>query len=109
MRRVVVAFASLVALAASPTAAAGVGRTVPCGEVIDATPFPYVGGVGPERRYRTVLGAVSLPPATLRQIVVSGDAKWPYWRKQGLVVRAGAQAVTISVPPRWRDRVAIAW
>jgi hypothetical protein len=59
--------------------------------------------------YRVVLGVVSVPPAFLEQIVSSGNRQWPYWRKAGLVVRAGAPPVTVSVPRAWRTRAAITW
>src|SRR5207244_7195671 len=90
---------------ASPTS----GRTVPCGESIDITKFPYVGSNRPRYRYRLVLGAVSVPPAYLAQVVPTGEKPWAYWRKAGLVVRAGGSAVSISVPPAWRGRAGIAW
>ena len=97
-------FAS-VAGAWSPTS----DRTVPCGESIDSTKFPYVGDRRPRYRYRLVLGTVSVPPAYLAQVVPTGERPWAYWRKAGLVVRAGGHAVSISVPPAWRARAAIAW
>ncbi len=80
-------------------------RTVPCGENIllgHKLKFPYGGG------YRLVLGVVSVPPAYLRQVVRSGNQSWPYWRKAGLVLRAGS-TVGVSVPKAWRERVAITW
>jgi hypothetical protein len=97
--------AGVMASAASPTA----GRTVPCRESILGTKFPYVGSSRPQYRYRLVLGAVSVPPAYLAQVVSTGETPWAYWRKTGLVVRAGGQAVSISVPPAWRKRAAITW
>ena len=91
--------------AALASAASGTsGRTVPCGESIDSTRFPYVGDRRPRYRYRLVLGAVSVPPAYLAQVVPTGETPWAYWRKAGLVVRAGGSAVSISVPPAWRAR-----
>jgi hypothetical protein len=69
-------------------------RTVPCSEAIATTRFPYQDR---ERRYRLILGVVSLP-TYLEQIVPSPDPRWPYWRKQGLVVRASGETVTITVP-----------
>jgi hypothetical protein len=75
---------------------------VPCRESIDSTKFPYVS-------YRVVLGAVSVPPAYLQQVVPTGEKPWAYWRKAGLVVRASGEAVTLSVPRAWQGRVAIAW
>jgi hypothetical protein len=97
--------AGVMASAASPTP----GRTVPCRESIDGTKFPYVGSSRPRDRYRLVLGTVSVPPAYLAQVVSTGETPWAYWRKAGLVVRAGGQAVSISVPLAWRERAAITW
>jgi hypothetical protein len=97
--------AGVLAGAASPTP----DRTVPCGESIDINRFPYVGDRRPRYRYRLVLGAVSVPPTYLAQVVPTGETPWAYWRKAGLVVRAGGPAVSISVSPAWRARAAIAW
>jgi hypothetical protein len=96
----IVAAASGVAWAAPAT---GPIRTVPCAEVIDHPRFPYRSG-----GYRLVLGAFSVPPAYLRQVVHVGG-KWPYWLKAGLVIRAGVPAVTVTVPRAWRSRAAIMW
>lgn len=85
----------------------GPARTVPCGEVIDHPTFPYVGGVG--HRYRLVLGVISAPPAYLAQVVATHERPWAYWRKAGLVVRAGGQPVSVSVPEGWMKRAAIIW
>ena len=76
--------------------------TVPCGEHIQHTRFPYGG-------YRPVLGVVSAPPAYLQQIVPTGSRPWTYWRKAGLVVRTGSGTVTVSVPRAWWGRAAITW
>jgi len=97
--------AGVMASAVSPTP----GRTVPCRESIDGTKFPYVGSSRPRHRYRLVLGAVSVPPAYLAQVVPTGETPWAYWRKAGLVVRAGGHAISISVPPAWRGRAGITW
>jgi hypothetical protein len=97
------ALAVLAMLALAPVARPAPQRTVPCREVIDHPRFPYGSG------YRTVLGAVSVPPAYLAQVVNTGDEPFPWWRKAGLVVRANGRPVTITVPPRWRDRVAFEW
>jgi hypothetical protein len=78
-------------------------RTVPCSQVIDHPKFPYRSG-----GYRLVLDAFSVPPAYLRQVVHVGGS-WPYWRKAGLVIRAGTPAVTVTVPRGWRSRAAIIW
>ena len=100
---------ALVAIALASAASGMSGRTVPCGESIDINGFPYVGDRRPRYRYRLVLGAVSVPPAYLAQVVPTGEKPWAYWRKAGLVVRAGGSAVSISVPPAWRGRAGIAW
>jgi hypothetical protein len=104
----VVALGALVAAAASGAPAPG--RVVPCEEAIDTTRFPYVGGGRrPELRYRLVLDVVAAPPAYMSQVVSSGSRAWPYWHKQGLVIRSSGEPVTISVATAWRRRAAIAW
>ena len=105
MTRVALLAALVLALApvARPAAPAP-QRTVPCNEAIGGTSFPYTTSA-----YRTVLGAVSVPPLFLHQVVHTGDEPFPWWRKAGLVVRANGQPVTITVPAAWRDRVAIVW
>jgi hypothetical protein len=77
--------------------------TVPCDEIILHVGSGRAGG------YRVVLGVVSVPPARLIQVVRSQSRPWTHWRKAGLVVRAGAPPVTVSVPPAWRSRAAITW
>ena len=52
---------------------------------------------------------MSVPGPYLRQVVRTEDAKFPWWRKAGLVVRANGQPVTITVPDGWREHVAIDW
>jgi hypothetical protein len=59
--------------------------------------------------YRVVLGIVSVPPARLAQVVPTNSKPWAYWRKAGLVVRAGRTPVTVSIPRPWRTRAAITW
>jgi hypothetical protein len=77
---------------------------VPCADIIHYTKFPYrTGG------YRLVLDSLSVPPAYLRQIVLTHDRAWAYWRKAGLVVRNRAPAATVTVPRAWRGRAAIRW
>ena len=76
----------------------------PCADIIHFTKFPYRSD-----GYRLVLGSLAVPPAYLRQIVRLPNGPWPYWRKAGLVVRAGAPAVTVTVPPAWRRRVEVTW
>src|SRR5215210_6273967 len=85
------------------------GRAVPCRDIIDFTTFPYFGNSRPEHRYRQVLGVVAVPPAYMQQVVRSGRNDWPYWRKQGLIIRATGQAVAVTVPKSWRKRAAITW
>jgi hypothetical protein len=77
---------------------------VPCREVIGVTPFPYRSG-----GYRAVLDDVSVPPKRMAQVVRSNRGRWLYWRKAGLVVRAGAGPITVTVPRTWRSRAAITW
>src|SRR5207244_10051647 len=90
----------LIAVAATATAPSV--RTVPCGETIDTVRFPYA-------RYRTVLGSVSVPGPYLAQVVATRERPWAYWRKDGLVVRAGGAPVTVRVARAWRARAAITW
>jgi hypothetical protein len=97
-----------VALAATPSAPSP-GRTIPCKEIILGTKWPYIGNRQPEQRYRIVLGAVSVPPAYMPEVEGPEPGAWPYWRKSGLVVKAGAGPVTISVAPAMRRRAAIEW
>jgi len=77
-------------------------RTIPCGEIIQTTRFPY-----PGNPRRPVLAAVSVPPAYLRAHPTL-ETPWRYFAKNGMVVKSGT-SVTISVPPGWRKRVAITW
>jgi hypothetical protein len=82
-------------------------RTVPCQEIIGHPDFPFAGF--PSFRYRVVLGVVSAPPRFLGQPVALREGPWPYWLKVALVIEAGAPTVSISVPERWKKRVAIIW
>jgi hypothetical protein len=78
--------------------------TLACDQIIDSVASGRVGGD------RVVLGVVSVPPRYLSQVVESGEpAPWRYWRKAGLVVRAGSPAVSVSVSPGSRDRAALTW
>ena len=90
------------ALAAGPASSPPV-PTVLCNEIILHVNSGHAGG------YRVVLGVVSVPPARLIQVVPSQSRPFGYWRKAGLVVRAGAPPVTVSVPAAWRSRAAITW
>ena len=78
--------------------------TVACDEVIMHTKFPDRSGGA-----RLVLGVVSVPPAYLPNVYPTGRRPWAYWRKAGLVVRAGRGPVRVSVAKEWRNRVAIGW
>jgi len=105
---------SIVGLAAqtaviAPSASSADGRIVPCSDAIGIRKFPYLGSNRPEDRYRQVLGVVAVPPAFMRQVVPTRQKPWTYWHKQGLVVRATGQAVTVTVPKIWRTRAAITW
>ena len=65
----------------------------------------------PSRVARALSGRarlVSVPPARLIQIVPTSPGRGVL-RKAGLVVRAGAPPVTVSVPTAWRSRTAITW
>lgn len=115
LRRIVGELSRRVVVAAVVAAASGGGwatapgdandySVTPCADIIHFTKFPY-GTDG----YRLVLGSLAVPPAYLRQIVRVQNGPWPYWRKAGLVVRAGAPAVTVTVPPAWRRRVGVTW
>jgi len=108
----VVGFALLAGVTVS-SAAPVVGRTVSCSDIIDYTKFPYFGNSRPEYRYRQVLGVVAVPPAFMQQVVPTRQESWAkpwaYWHKQGLVIRAGGEAVTVTVPKIWRRRAAIMW
>ena len=97
------ALAFVVALVAATAVTAAGPATVRCDSVI--TP----GGTFSWRPTRVVLGVANAPPAYIPQTVPSGVARWPYWSKSGLVVRADSPPVTITVPRRWRNRVAIGW
>jgi hypothetical protein len=87
--------------------------TASCSGSIDSTKWPYFGNYQRRLRNRLVLGVVSVPPAYLQQVVPTHREPWAhgwdYWRKAGLVVRAGSAVVGVSVPKAWRNRVAITW
>lgn len=102
-------FVLFAGLATPSASTADVGRSVPCGDAIGFTKFPYLGNSRPENRYRRVLGVVAVPPAYMQQVVPSSQKPWPYWHKQGLVIRATGESVTVTVPKLWRKRAAITW
>lgn len=99
----VVVVATVAALAAHAAASTARVPTVRCRDVIGQAATGHDGG------YRVVLGVVSVPPARLTQVEATGERRWPYWRKAGLVVRAGGVPVGVSVPSGWRSRAAIVW
>ena len=105
---VALALAAVAAASSRSTSQSG-PHSVPCSEIIGRTNWPFLGSRDPRYRYRSVLRVVSVPPVYLSQIVHLGDGAWPYWRKAGLVVRAGRGPVMVSVPRAWRKRAAITW
>jgi hypothetical protein len=58
---------------------------------------------------KIVLGVVSLGPDFLQPAVAVHQRWWRYWQKHVLLIRAGRQVVTVTVPSAWRNRVAITW
>ena len=99
----VLLMAAVAAVADSPQ------RTIPCSEIIGRTTFPFYGSSQERHRYRLVLGAVSVPPAYLEQVAPTGPTPWTHFSKSGMVVQAGVEPVTITVPPALRQRVGIVW
>jgi hypothetical protein len=89
--------------AARTSARAASPPTIACGEAIGQVKS------GRQAGYRVVLGVVSAPPAYLKQIVATRSEPWRYWRKAGLLIRAGSPAVFVSVPTAWQERAAITW
>lgn len=84
-------------------------RTIPCGEIVRTTRFPYLGDSRRQYQSRLVLGGVSVPPAYLiRSYPSEQAARWRYFAKHGMVVKSGT-SVTITVPVAWRNRVGISW
>lgn len=78
--------------------------TVGCDQIIGRAKTGHDAG------YRVVLGIVSAPPASLGSTVhVPEYTPFPYWRKAGMVIHAGRQSVTVSVPAAYARRVRIGW
>jgi hypothetical protein len=90
---------SLAARSAPPPAPSTVG----CDKIVLLERSGRTGGS------RIVLGAVSVPPAFMPQVVPTGRRPWAYSSKAGLAIRGGAPPVSVSVPAEWRTRVAIGW
>jgi hypothetical protein len=65
MRLLVLVLVFMLGAAAAQAGLAEDGRLVPCSEGIGETAFPYIGSSRPAYRYRTLLDAVSVPPAFL--------------------------------------------
>jgi hypothetical protein len=85
--------------AARQAAAAPAGA---CGLPLASTTGPAAG--------RIVLGGISIASgAAVHPAVRVDQGWWRYWQKTGLEIRAGSQAVTITVPRAWRARAAITW
>jgi hypothetical protein len=109
LRLALVALLAVLGCAASAASGAApvklaTAPVVPCDDIILDTRFPYRSG-----GYRSLLGVLAVPPGYLQQVVPAQSTPWRYWRKAGLVVRAGAPRVTVSVPRAWRSRAAITW
>jgi hypothetical protein len=96
--------AAVIGATSAQSAATDLLPGVPCSDSIDTTRFPFASG-----GYRLVLGAVSVPPRYVGELVDTGERPWRHWLKSGLVVRGDSTGVTITVPAAWRSRVAVGW
>ena len=108
MKRAILVVLSMAALGAAAagaeTVSAATAVTVGCDQIIGTA------RTGHDAGHRVVLGVVSAPPASLPGVVhVPESAPFPYWRKAGMVIRAGRKPVTVTVPKAWRRRVRIGW
>ena len=97
--------AVIVALAftAATTSAASSPRVVRCESIVQPS------GTFTWKPERVVLGVAAVPPAYIPQTVETGTLPWRFWSKSGLVIKANSPPVDVSVPRRWRARVAIGW
>jgi len=69
----------------------------------DTTPDLGVGS-------RVLLGRIAVATGYFgNPVLVSGNGPWRYWEKRPIKVLAGSGRVVISVPPSWRQRVAITY
>ena len=97
------------ALAVACLVGAGSSASIPtvgCSSIID----PDFDSARDWRATRVVLGVVDVPSAFISQAATeSGVARWPYWMKSGIVVRANSPVVHVSVPARWKRRAVIGW
>ena len=103
MRRAAIAALVGLALTAAVAVASPGPRVVRCESIVQP------GGVFTWKPERVVLGVAAVPPAYIPQTVATGSAKWPYWSKSGLVIKANSPPVDVLVPSGWRKRVAIGW
>lgn len=108
--RIVLALVIVACGGAALAASAHSGSTaaaplVSCGNIVGQTSGPRDAG------YRPVLGVLSVPPASMLRtaVRVNGYERWTYWFKIGMVIHSGRFAVSVSVPMKWRSRVAITW
>ena len=104
--RVLAAFVSTLAVASLTgwASGSGVARTVTCRSIV------VPGGTYEFQPQRVVLGVVDVPPPYISQSAEpAGTARFPFWSKAGMVVRADSPPVLVSVPRAWRNRVAIGW
>ena len=102
MRLLALAVAAL-ALTAATTSAASGPRLVRCESIVQPV------GTFSWKPERVVLGVAAVPPAYIPQTAETGAEPWRYWSKSGLVIKANSPPVDVSVPYRWRERVAIGW
>lgn len=75
---------------------------VPCGDVIEQQATGSLYGS------RVVLGSVAVAPARIQRAAPTGSKPWTHFSKWGITIRRGV-AAQVSVPPDWRNRVAITW
>lgn len=103
MRLVALAAVLGLAFVALATAAPAGVPTVTCGSII------VPGGSFSWRPERVILGVVDVPAVRIQRAVATGEGRWPYWTKAGIVVRANSAPVTVGVAAAWRERAAIGW
>lgn len=112
MKRSILLVLATAAFGGMAGSAEGVSTAPRPGNVVTVGCDQIIGTVetGHDADYRVVLGVVSAPPAALSGVVhVPAFSPFPYWRKAGIVIRAGRKPVTVSVPKAWRRRVRIGW
>jgi hypothetical protein len=87
--------------AARPTGARAL--SVGCGNIIGSTRST---AVAPSR---IILGVFAAPAMRLQRAALSGDARWPYFAKSGVEIRAGVGPVAVLIPSRMQGQAAISW